>query len=75
MWNTLVRHGPFRRLWIGRSLSGLGSQMTLVAVMFQIWQSTHSTIWTGAVGLAQALPLIRQLVNAAADWGGKWAIS
>lgn len=32
--------------------------MTLVAVMFQVWQLTHSTIWTGAVGLAQAGPLI-----------------
>jgi MFS family permease len=32
--------------------------MTLVAVMFQVWQATHSTLWTGAVGLAQALPVI-----------------
>ncbi|MFF4397309.1 MFS transporter [Streptomyces sp. NPDC001480] len=49
---------PFRRLWIGQSLSGFGSQMTLVAVMFQVWQMTRSTTWTGAVGLAQALPLV-----------------
>jgi MFS family permease len=48
----------FRRLWIGRTLSMLGSQMTLVAVMFQVWQLTHKTVWTGGVGLAQALPLI-----------------
>ena len=54
-----LRTSPeFRRLWIGRSLSGFGSQMTLVAVMFQVWQMTGSTIWTGAVGLAQAVPLI-----------------
>ncbi|WP_055697461.1 MFS transporter, partial [Streptomyces silaceus] len=49
---------PFRRLWAGQSLSGLGGQMTLVAVMFQIWQTTGSTTWTGAVGLAQAVPLV-----------------
>ncbi|GAA3792884.1 MFS transporter [Streptomyces chiangmaiensis] len=49
---------PFRRVWIGQTLSGFGSQMTLVAVMFQVWQTTHSTAWTGAVGLAQAIPLI-----------------
>ncbi|MPY48238.1 MFS transporter [Streptomyces acidicola] len=49
---------PFRRLWIGQTLSGLGSQMTAVAVMFQIWQTTGSTAWTGAVGLAQAIPLV-----------------
>jgi hypothetical protein len=34
----------FRRLWIGQSCSGFGSQMTLVAVMFQVWQETHSGI-------------------------------
>ncbi|MGD3111185.1 MFS transporter [Streptomyces sp. YGL11-2] len=54
-----LRSSPtFRRLWIGGALSGLGSQMTLVAVMFQVWQTTHSTAWTGAVALAQAVPLI-----------------
>ncbi|MER6083830.1 MFS transporter [Streptomyces sp. NPDC001833] len=49
---------PFRRLWIGQTLSGFGGQMTLVAVMFQVWQMTKSTTWTGAVGLAQAIPLV-----------------
>src|SRR5262245_16677003 len=48
----------FRRLWIGQTCSGFGSQMTLVAVMFQIWQATGSTAWTGAVGLARAVPII-----------------
>jgi MFS family permease len=48
----------FRRLWIGRTISVFGSQMTVVAVVFQVWQLTHSTIWTGGVGMAQALPLI-----------------
>lgn len=49
---------PFRRLWIGQALSGFGSQMTLIAVMFQVWQMTKSTAWTGGVGLAQAIPLV-----------------
>ncbi|MFE2971568.1 MFS transporter [Streptomyces sp. NPDC059340] len=49
---------PFRRLWIGQTLSGFGGQMTLVAVMFQVWQMTESPTWTGAVGLAQAVPLV-----------------
>lgn len=49
---------PFRRLWIGKALSGLGAQMTVVAVMFQVWRTTGSTTWTGAVGLAQAVPLV-----------------
>ncbi|MFB7629785.1 MFS transporter [Streptomyces sp. NPDC056149] len=48
----------FRRLWVGQTLSGFGGQMTVVAVMFQVWQMTHSTVWSGAVALAQAVPLI-----------------
>jgi MFS family permease len=54
-----LRSSPvFRRLWIGRTFSGFGSQMTLIAVMFQVWQMTGSTVWTGVVGLAQAIPII-----------------
>jgi MFS family permease len=54
-----LRSSPvFRRLWIGRAFSSFGGQMTLVAVMFQVWRMTGSTIWTGAVGLAQAIPVI-----------------
>ena len=49
---------PFRRLWIAQALSPLGGQMTLVAVMFQVWRMTDSSVWTGAVGLAQAVPLV-----------------
>ncbi len=56
---TPLRLSPaFRRLWLGRSLSGLGSQMTLVAVAFQVWRTTGSTVWTGAVGAAQAVPVL-----------------
>ncbi|PNE37228.1 MFS transporter [Streptomyces noursei] len=56
---TPLRASPaFRRLWVGQTLSGFGGQMTVVAVMFQVWQLTHSTTWTGAVALAQAVPLI-----------------
>jgi MFS family permease len=54
-----LRTSPlFRRLLIGRTVSVLGGFMTMVTVMFQVWDMTHSTVWTGAVGLAQALPLV-----------------
>ncbi|WP_042386895.1 MFS transporter [Streptacidiphilus melanogenes] len=54
-----IRSSPrFRRLWLGQAFSALGGQMTLIAVMAQVWQQTGSTAWTGAVGLAQALPLV-----------------
>jgi MFS family permease len=48
----------YRRLWAGQTLSGLGSQMTLVAVLFQVWDTTGSAVWTGLVGMAQAVPLM-----------------
>ena len=62
--STLVDTAPlrssphFRRIWLGGIVSGFGSQMSLVAVMFQVWSSTGSPVWTGAVGLAQAVPII-----------------
>ncbi|MFG2945631.1 MFS transporter [Streptomyces adustus] len=53
-----LRSSPvFRRLLIGRTVSLLGSFMTMVTVMFQVWDMTRSTAWSGAVGLAQALPM------------------
>ncbi|MGW0993412.1 MFS transporter [Streptomyces sp. NPDC002523] len=54
-----LRTSPaFRRLLIGRTVSVLGGFMTMVTVMYQVWDMTRSTAWTGAVGLAQALPLV-----------------
>ncbi|GAA2816088.1 MFS transporter [Kribbella solani] len=53
-----LRVVAYRRLWVGQVLSGFGGQLTFVAVMFQVWDQTSSPAWTGAVGLAQALPLI-----------------
>lgn len=56
---TPLRTSPvYRRLWAGQTLSGLGGQLTLVAVLFQVWDATRNPVWTGAVGMAQALPLI-----------------
>src|SRR5947207_12099042 len=54
-----LRTSPaFRRLLIGRTVSMLGSFMSIVTVMYQVWSMTHSTVWSGAVGLAQALPMV-----------------
>jgi MFS family permease len=54
-----LRASPvFRRLLIGRTVSVLGGFMTMVTVMYQVWDLTQSTVWTGAVGLAQALPMM-----------------
>jgi MFS family permease len=54
-----LRESPaFRRLWLSQICASFGAQMTMVAVLFQVWRSTGSAAWTGAIGLAQAVPLI-----------------
>jgi MFS family permease len=54
-----VRESPeYRRLWVGGSLSGLGSQMTGVAVAVQVYALTRSSLAVGLLGLALAVPLI-----------------
>ena len=49
---------PFRRLWIGTTASSFGGQMTMVAVLFQVWEITGNPLLVGAIGVAQAVPLI-----------------
>lgn len=49
---------PFRRLWLCGALSAVGWQLTTVAVLFQVWQLTHSPVATGAVGLVRAVPTV-----------------
>ncbi|MFG2553002.1 MFS transporter [Streptomyces sp. NPDC048581] len=54
-----LRSSPvFRRLLIGRTVSLLGGFMTMVTVMYQVWEMTHSAVWSGAVGLAQVVPMV-----------------
>nr|WP_281497201.1 MFS transporter [Ornithinimicrobium sp. F0845] len=59
---------PFARLWAGTSLSAIGAQITTVAVLYQVWEMTHSPLWTGAIGLAHAIPMI-----VCGLWGGTLA--
>ena len=54
-----LRTSPvFRRLLFGRTVSILGSFMTMVTVLYQVWDTTHSAFWSGAVGIAQAVPMV-----------------
>jgi len=73
---TPLRESPvFRRFWLGRSLSVMGSQIAAVAVMYQIWESTHSVVWSGAVGMARAIPmlLLSVIAGSCADIAGSCA--
>lgn len=55
----------FRRFFLGRAVSGLGGQITIVAVMYQVWEATHSPFWSGSVALVRLVPLL-----VAGLWGG-----
>lgn len=48
----------FRRLWIGTTASAFGGQVAVVAVLYQVWELTHSAAWVGAIGVASAVPTI-----------------
>jgi MFS family permease len=52
------RSRDFRRLVFGELVSVLGTQLTTVAVPFQVYQLTRSSLDVGLVSLAQLIPLI-----------------
>lgn len=54
----LRKYPQFRRLWIGYTISQLGSQLTVVAVAYQVYRLTHSSLDVGLVSLAQLVPSI-----------------
>jgi MFS family permease len=54
----LRESAPFRRLWLSGVLSGLGAQVAVVAVLFQVWETTRNPFWVGAIGLVQAVPMV-----------------
>lgn len=49
----LRRYPAFRQLWLGYLLNTLGSQLTVVAVPYEVFQATHSSLQVGLVSLAQ----------------------
>ncbi|HEY1734813.1 MAG TPA: MFS transporter, partial [Acidimicrobiales bacterium] len=48
----------FRLLFVGTLVGTLGSQLTVVAIPYQVYAETHSSFQVGAVSLAQLVPLI-----------------
>src|ERR1700689_3739883 len=48
----------FRLLFIGQLISMLGTQLTVVAIPFQVYHLTHSSLQVGAISLAQLFPFI-----------------
>jgi MFS family permease len=54
----LRRHRDFRLLFIGQAASFFGSMVTYVALPYQIFQLTHSTLAVGLLSLAEFVPLM-----------------
>jgi MFS family permease len=54
----LRESADFRRLWIGTTLSTVGSALTLFAVMLQVFLITGSSAAVGGIGLAAAVPAL-----------------
>ena len=51
-----LRESPdYRRLWIGTTLSGVGTQMTTFAVALQVFLLTHSSAAVGGIALVTAI--------------------
>jgi MFS family permease len=48
----------FRLLFIGQLISMLGTQLTVVAIPYQVYRMTHSSLQVGAISLAQLFPFI-----------------
>lgn len=48
----------FRLLFVGQVVSLTGSQMQAVAVPYQIWQLTHSSLALGLIGLCRVVPVV-----------------
>ncbi len=54
----LRENRTFRRLWLGTTASGFGGQFGQFAVLYYVWQRSHSAAVVGLVGLVSAVPLI-----------------
>jgi MFS family permease len=65
----LRRHRDLRLLFIGRLVSTFGNMITFVAVPYQVYQLSRSTLLVGALGLVElgALVMFAMLGGAMAD--------
>ena len=55
---SLRQSQAFRRLWGGYLVTTLGSQLTVVAIPYQVFKLTHSSLDVGLVSLAQVIPVL-----------------
>jgi len=68
--SPLRKSREYRLLYAGQTVSFFGSMLTYVAVPYQVYQLSHSSLWVGLLGTFQLVPLL-----AAALLGGALADS
>ena len=56
--SPLRDYPAYRRLWIGQSVTFVGSEIALVALPYQLFQLTHSTLALGLFSLTSLVPLL-----------------
>jgi MFS family permease len=54
----------FRLLFTGQLISLLGTQLTVVAIPYQVYSATHSSLQVGAISLAQLIPFLAGALSA-----------
>ena len=54
----------FRLLFTGQLISIMGTQLTVVAIPYQVYSMTHSTLQVGAISLAQLIPFLAGALSA-----------
>ncbi len=52
------RDRDFRMVWLGQMINGLGRQVTVVALPFELWQLTHNSLSIGLLALVQLVPIM-----------------
>lgn len=67
-FSLLRRNHEFRLLFCGQFVSFIGTMITSVALPYQIYHETHSTLMVGLLSLCQLLPLLLTAL-----WGGALA--
>src|SRR5262245_7240577 len=66
--SPLRKHRDYRLLYTGQLVSMFGSMITYVAVPYQVFELTKSSLVVGMLGAAQLIPLLLFAL-----WGGAYA--
>lgn len=66
--SPLIQSRNFRYLYIGQFISMFGTMLTYVALPYQIYQLTHSSLAVGLMGIVELIPLLVTSL-----WGGALA--